>query len=441
MNPFTRNPTPTPTPPTVSTAGENPTLGFWQRNRKALFLFGGCFLLLFASRVYTSGSRQAKKEAKAEQVVAASNHDEADKNDQIVALRGIIAASQQEQEVRHQQELAAALANKQLSPAQLEALAHGDTALSPTGTPPASPYTSRTPYNSAELGGKPAVEKPATLVISYREQEGSSAAKEAPPSPVAAMPLLPPGYGVPVPAAVTSAPPVDTEAQTGGEREHGHGDQRIVKAAANPEDAQHELAASTGEKFRIREGTWIPCTESLRINGSFASDIDCLVSIPIYSANGSRLLIPQGTLALGHVAAVNSQNQQRLFVVFDRLLMPDGYTATFENAAGLDQIGQAGLRDQVNHHYLQMFGASVAIAAIGGLAQIGNYGTTAVASPLSQYRAGVTQGMSESSVQILNRFSNVLPTFVIREGARNNIDIPFNLWLPEYNKHTMKRDL
>jgi type IV secretion system protein VirB10 len=215
----------------------------------------------------------------------------------------------------------------------------------------------------------------------------------------------------------------------------------IEKSKANPEDAEHVLAAASGEKFRVREGTWLPCTEELRINGSFASDIDCLVSIPIYSVSGSTLLIPQGTLALGHVAAVGSQNQQRLFVVFDRLIMPDGYTLTYDNAAGLDQIGQTGLRDQVNHHYLQMFGASVAIAAVGGLAQIGNFGTSAVTSPGSQYRSGVTQGMSEGSVQILNRFSSVLPTFIIREGARNNIHLSFNLWLPDYAKHHMGGDL
>jgi hypothetical protein len=52
----------------------------------------------------------------------------------------------------------------------------------------------------------------------------------------------------------------------------------------------------------------------------------------------------------------------------------------------------------------------------------------------------VTQSLSESSLHILDKFSNILPTFVIREGARNNIQLPFNLWLPDYAKHTMKGD-
>lgn len=87
-----------------------------------------------------------------------------------------------------------------------------------------------------------------------------------------------------------------------------------------------------------------------------------------------------------------------------------------------------------------MFGASVALASVAGLSQIGNYGSSAITAG-SEYRAGVTQGLSESATQILNKLTNILPTFIIREGARNNIHLPFNLWLPDYSKHAMKGEL
>jgi type IV secretion system protein VirB10 len=234
-------------------------------------------------------------------------------------------------------------------------------------------------------------------------------------------------------AAPSPAPAPPSEA-SGDQNPH------IKANTPNLEDQQHQMASFTGEKYRIREGTWIPCTEQLRINGFFAGNINCLISIPIYSTSGTHLLIPQGTVALGHAAAVSGQNQQRLFVVFDELIMPDGYTVNYDNAAGLDQTGQTGLRDKVDHHYLQVFGVSVGLAALSGLSQIGNYGNSAITAG-SQYRSGVTQSLSESSVHILDKFSNVLPTFVIREGARNNIHLPFNLWLPDYSKHTLKGDL
>lgn len=395
MNPFPSKPP--DQAPTVSTAPGAPRLSFFQRNRKGLLLFGGCIAVLLTSRFLASHSREEKKEAKAAKVVAVATHDETDKGDQIAALQTALAAQHEQQEAKAQQDLAAAMAASQLTPDQKRILAGGAV---DTNTQAVATQAHPASYNSANVPNVP--DKPTTLVISYRDQQAEASA------PVAAVPAPPPSGG--------------------------------LQSSAKEDNNHPELASFTGEKYRIREGTWIPCTEMLRINGSFASDINCLVSIPIYSVSGSRLLIPQGTLALGHVTAVGSQNQQRLFVVFDRFIMPDGYTITYENAAGLDQIGQTGLRDQVNHHYVQMFGASLALAAIGGLAQIGNYGNTNITAA-SQYRSGLTQGMSESSMQILNRFSNVLPTFTIREGARNNIHLPFNLWLPDYSKHTIKGEL
>ena len=44
---------------------------------------------------------------------------------------------------------------------------------------------------------------------------------------------------------------------------------------------------------------------------------------------------------------------------------------------GLDVVGQAGLKDPVNHHYVEeIFGASLALAGIAAMAQIGNTGSS-----------------------------------------------------------------
>ena len=211
-----------------------------------------------------------------------------------------------------------------------------------------------------------------------------------------------------------------------------------------PEDTADEkkpdprFTQATGPTYRIRRGTLLPCTQMLRINGAFASSINCIVAIPWYSTDGTHLLIPQDTLALGHTQKVSSTQQERLFVSFDQFIEPDGYTITVKDTDGMDQIGQTGLRDKVYHHYAQILGASIAVAAIGGLAQIGNFNNSSAAySPMSQYRAGFTETMSENSIQILNRFLNILPTFVIREGARNNIYVSKDILVPDYRNHTM----
>src|SRR5262249_38756252 len=100
---------------------------------------------------------------------------------------------------------------------------------------------------------------------------------------------------------------------------------------------------------------------------------------------------------------------------------------------GLNQIGETGLRDQINHHYAQIFGVSLAIGVIAGVAQARTpYATDAPGADL--YVQGAATSLSQSSIRILDRFLNVLPTFTIREGHRVKVYLSNDLLLPAYEK-------
>jgi len=72
---------------------------------------------------------------------------------------------------------------------------------------------------------------------------------------------------------------------------------------------------------------------------------------------------------------VQALGETRLAVVFHRVLLPDGRTYGLNQFNGLNQVGDAGLRDRVNQHYLSTFGASAAVGLITGLSQfLGNVG-------------------------------------------------------------------
>ena len=106
-----------------------------------------------------------------------------------------------------------------------------------------------------------------------------------------------------------------------------------------------------------------------RLDGSAAAPVNCLVTNPVYSHSGQHVLIPAGARVLGETRPVQALGETRLAVAFHRLLMPDGRTYRLDRFLGLNQIGDAGLRDRVNHHYLSTFGAAAAVGLISGLAQ------------------------------------------------------------------------
>jgi len=177
-----------------------------------------------------------------------------------------------------------------------------------------------------------------------------------------------------------------------------------------------------------------------RLDGQFAGPVECLLTNDVYSHDRQHLLIPAGTKLLGETRKVEGFGQTRLAVAFHRLVMPDGFSTTLDRFQGLNQIGDAGLRDQVNNHYFRIFGASLAIGALGAIAEGGTSGPL-TASGTDVMRQGFAQSAAQSSAQILEKFLNVLPTITIREGHRVKVYLSGDLALPDYTNHTMPSNL
>ncbi|HEX2453134.1 MAG TPA: TrbI/VirB10 family protein [Vicinamibacterales bacterium] len=211
-----------------------------------------------------------------------------------------------------------------------------------------------------------------------------------------------------------------------------------------PEKPRHqfstELNWADGKAYRVFEGSVIETVLTNRLDGTFSGPVNCMVTTPVHSHDGRKVLIPRGSRVLGEVRKVDAWGQQRLAVVFHRLIMPDGYSLDLDRFQGLNQVGETGLVDQINRHYLQIFGVSLAIGAIAGLSQANTrYGPETTAADV--YRQGVADSLSQSSLRILDRYLNVLPTFTIREGHRLKVAITQDLSLPAYNQHRLPSDL
>lgn len=274
------------------------------------------------------------------------------------------------------------------------------------------------------------------VALSFRK-EPTLAAPPAPLTPVDAVAKALSAYS---PGGVSAAPKDAAQPATAGtaapDRDLTEGQIKVLPAAQR--DA--ELDRATGPQYRLFEGTVLETVLTNRLDGSFSGPVNCMVTTAVYSQNGQHLLVPQGTRVLGEIRRVETFGEERLAVTFHRLIMPDGYSVSLDKLQGLNQIGETGLQDQVNHHYLEVFGVSLAIGAIAGLSQA-NTAYGANESAADAYRQGVTASLSQSSVHILDRYLNVLPTVTIREGHRVKVYLSDDLLLPAYEKHQMPSDL
>ena len=181
--------------------------------------------------------------------------------------------------------------------------------------------------------------------------------------------------------------------------------------------ASDALNRSSGKHYRLFEGALFETVLTNRLDGEFSGPVNCMLTTDVHSRDRRRVLIPAGSRVLGEARRVESFGQQRLALAFHRLIMPDGYTVSLDQFKGLNQVGETGLRDKINRHYAQIFGVSLAIGAIAGLGQVNTrYGSDV--SGADVYMQGAASSLSQSSLRILDRYLNVLPTHTIREGHR-----------------------
>ena len=197
---------------------------------------------------------------------------------------------------------------------------------------------------------------------------------------------------------------------------------------------------AAGKTYILFEGTVLETVLINRLDGQFSGPVECILATDIYSHDRQHLLIPAGSKVMGETKRVDSFGQTRLAVVFHRLIMPDGYSVSLDKFKGLDQVGDTGLRDQVNNHYLRIFGTSLAIGALGAVAEAGTGGVLSQ-SGTDRLRQGFGQSAAQSSTQILDKFLNIMPTVTILEGHRVNVYLSGDLAVPDYSNHKMPSDL
>src|SRR6202167_2940042 len=244
----------------------------------------------------------------------------------------------------------------------------------------------------------------------------------------------------PAPQLITPSPAASNPPQAGTapaeDAERKAAESSSKQTSPNPS----ALNAADGKSYVIFEGTILETVLLNRLDGQFIGPVECLVTSDIYSHDRQRLLIPSGTKVLGEAKRVDTFGQTRLAVAFHRLIMPDGYSVSLDQFKGMNQIGDTGLRDQVNNHYLKVFGASLAVGAIGGIAEAGSGGVL-TQSGTQSIQQGVGESFGQTSQRILDKFLNILPTVTIREGHRVKIYLSGDLAVPDYANHKMPSDL
>jgi type IV secretion system protein VirB10 len=170
--------------------------------------------------------------------------------------------------------------------------------------------------------------------------------------------------------------------------------------------APAQARAMTSPSTTVTEGTLIPAILETAINTDVPGYVRAVVSQDVRSFDGKRVLIPRSSRLIGQYQAGVQQGQRRAYVIWTRLIRPDGVSVTLASpAVGFD--GATGLEGDVNSHFFKRFGSGLLLSVVGGLGAIATGGVGGVIV------AGGAQGAANSAVQSQGQIS---PTIRVRMG-------------------------
>jgi type IV secretion system protein TrbI len=181
----------------------------------------------------------------------------------------------------------------------------------------------------------------------------------------------------------------------------------------------------------IQAGSIIPAALITGIRSDLPGQVTAQVTENVYdSPTGKYLLIPQGSKLIGVYDSQVAFGQDRLLLVWNRLIIPNGRSIVLERQPGADTQGFNGLEDDVDQHWGRLAMGAVLSTVIGIGAELGtNANNSAVASALQQ---GASNSLSQSGQQITQRNLNIQPTITIRPGFPIRVIINRDLVLVAY---------
>jgi len=200
-------------------------------------------------------------------------------------------------------------------------------------------------------------------------------------------------------------------------------DEQFSERVGNAEPDHAEATSLRNTKLIIPQGTMIPAVLETAMNSDLPGFVRAVVSRDVRGFDGSSVLVPRGSRLVGQYRSGLSQGASRIFVIWTRVLRPDGASVQIASPGG-DPLGRAGQAGKVHSHFFENFSSAILLSVIN--AEITNLaaqpntqiviggGVGGVGGSLSSTSPGAAAATGGTSALTPPVFP---PTITVRQGA------------------------
>lgn len=165
-------------------------------------------------------------------------------------------------------------------------------------------------------------------------------------------------------------------------------------------------AQSIDPKTTVTQGTLIPAVLETAIDTDVPGYVRAVVSADVRSFDGSRVLVPRSSRLIGQYKSGLSAGQRRAYVIWTRLIRPDGVSVNIASPA-IAFSGETGLAGRVDSHFFERFGSAMLLSVVGGLSAIGSGGTAGLL---------IAGGGQSAAAAAVGQSGQIPPTIRIKQG-------------------------
>lgn len=192
--------------------------------------------------------------------------------------------------------------------------------------------------------------------------------------------------------------------------------------------------------FSLWKGTVIPAVLDTGINTNLPGQVIATVTENVFSSNnGNYILIPQGSRLFADYNSSISYGQDRVQVIWNTLIRPDGLEINLGNANGVDPYGFAGYKGSVSNHPFQYLKALGLIAMFSVLDTKMNKVIDTTNNQYAQNAISDAYTTSKRiSEKIIDRALDIQPTLTIQPGTKIDLITNVTMELPPIDPYPVE---
>lgn len=185
--------------------------------------------------------------------------------------------------------------------------------------------------------------------------------------------------------------------------------------------------------YEVKAGTVVAAALLTAIGTTRSGPVAATVTENVFdTVSGRHLLIPQGTRLIGRHDGESRHGDKRAFVVWERLILPNGKSLILPKEPGVDATGAVGVRGVVDRRLGSLAIATLFAGAITTLGQAARDRDDTSGGLLGDAGDAAAIEAAQIGGKLIDRELEVRPSITLRPGARVRVFLTRDLVLEPY---------